>query len=91
MRIQLTLTVPESKRFIAKGIGERVDVKHAYEHGKILFKGGTTVSVICEELYGIPLRISGRVTPNRTKSAKTTQKGWHCALSEKGALRDIAK
>lgn len=39
MRIQVTLTVPEGKRLIAKGIAARTDVKKAFRHGKILLKG----------------------------------------------------
>jgi hypothetical protein len=89
MRIQVTLTVPEGKRPIAEGIAARTDVKKAFRHGKILLKGETTVSAICEELGGKPLRISGRVTPRGTKSSKEMEEVWHCVIIEKGSLRDI--
>ena len=89
MRIQMTLTVPEGKRLIAKGIATRSDVKKAFRHGEILLKGGTTVSAICEELCGRPLRISGRVTPKGTKSSKGIEEVWHCSMIEKGSLRNI--
>lgn len=87
MRIQVTLTVPEGKRLIGEGIAARTDVKKAFRHGKILLKGGTTVSAICEELGGKPLRISGRVTPRGTKSSKEMEEV--CVIIEKGSLRDI--
>jgi hypothetical protein len=89
MRIQITLTVPEGKRLIAKGIATRSDVRKAVGHGKILLKGGTTVSAVCEELCGRPLRISGRVTPKGTKGSKEIEEVWHCAMIEKGSLRNI--
>jgi len=89
MRAQITLTVPEGKRLIAKGIAARPDVKRAFRHGRILLKGGTTVSAVCEELCGKPLRISGRVTPRGTKTSKEIEEVWHCVMIEKGSLRNI--
>lgn len=89
MRVQITLTVPEGKRLVAKGLTTRADVKKAFTHGKILLKGGTTVSAVCEELCGKPLRISGRVTPRGTKGSKEMDEIWHCAIIEKGFLRNI--
>jgi len=89
MRIQVTFTVPEGKRLIAQGIAARPDVKKALRHGKILLKGGTTVSAICEVLGGRPLRISGRITPKGTKSSKQMEEAWHCVMIERGSLRDI--
>jgi hypothetical protein len=89
MRIQITLTVPEGKRLIAKGIARRKDIRKAYSNGKIVLKGGTTVSAICEELCGKPLRISGRITLRGTKSSNEMEEGWHCAIIEKGTLRNI--
>lgn len=89
MRVQITLTVPEGKRLIAKGIATRRDIKVAFRRGKILLKGGTTVSAICEELCGKPLRISGRITPKGTKSSKELLDSWYCAIIEKGSLRNI--
>ena len=69
MLIQVTLTVHEAKRVIAKGIVKLPVVQEAFRSGKILLKGGTTVSAVCEELIGRPLRISGRIVPNGAKSA----------------------
>jgi hypothetical protein len=85
----VTLTVPEGKWLIAKGIATRTDIKKAFRHGKIFLKGGTTVSAICEELCGRPLRISGRVTPKGTKSSTEIEEVWHCAMIEKGSLKNI--
>lgn len=66
MKAIISLTVPEGKRLIAKAVVHLPEVKRARETGKILLKGGTTVSAIAQELVGAPLRISGRVTPRRT-------------------------
>ncbi len=89
MRIQVTLTVAEGKRLIAKGVIARADAKRALRHGKILLKGGTTVSAVCEELCGHPLRISGRITQRGTVSSADIGGIWHCAVVEKGAIRNI--
>ncbi len=70
MRIQITLTSQEGKRIIARGI--RVDpiVRKARREGRIILKGGTTVSAISEELCGKPLKISGMITPKGTQTSK---------------------
>lgn len=70
MRIQITMTSAEGKRMIAKGISSLKRVKEAFKNGKIVLKGGTTVSAISEELIGKSMRISGRITPLGTKTAK---------------------
>ncbi len=44
MKAQITLTVNESKRLMAKAIISLPEVKDASEKGNILLKGGTTVS-----------------------------------------------
>jgi hypothetical protein len=69
MKCQFTLTVTEGKRLIAKGIAALPEVRNALSSGRILLKGGTTVSALCEELCGRPLRISGRITPRGTVSS----------------------
>ena len=71
MRIQITMTSAEGKRIIAKGVSSLKRVKEAFKNGKIVLKGGTTVSAISEELIGKPMRISGRITPLGTKTAKS--------------------
>ena len=90
MRAQITLTVNESKRIIAKGIAELPFVQTALKSGRIFLKGGTTVSAVCEELAGRPLHISGRIVPSGTKTA---QEGYsqnlHCALIDRGEFLDI--
>lgn len=70
MNIQFTLTVPEGKRLIAEGIVSLPEIKRALESGKILLKGGTTVSAISERLIGRKLRISGRISPLGTKGSR---------------------
>jgi len=86
MRLQVTLTVSESKRLIAKGMASHPLVKNALASGRIFLKGGTTVSAVCEELVGIPLRISGRIVPRGTKTSQKSLVGFHCAVIEGGEL-----
>jgi hypothetical protein len=89
MLIQVTLTVHESKRVIAKGIVRLPVVREALRSGKILLKGGTTVSAVCEELVGRPLRISGRIVPSGAKAAQALSAGFHSVLIEHGECVDV--
>lgn len=88
LRIQITLTVNEAKKIIAKGLARHPAVRKALRNGCIFLKGGTTVSAVAEELTGSPLRISGRITPQGTKTGQVYKGGFHCAVIEKGKLRD---
>ena len=88
MKIQVTLTVEEAKRIIAKGIAELSVVKNACLSGKIFFKGGTTVSAVCEELAGEPLSILGRISPPGALTAKHHPGKLHCAMLTDGKLQD---
>jgi hypothetical protein len=86
MRAQISLTVPESKRVIAKGIAAMPAVRKAFRSGRIFLKGGTTVSAVCQELTGKPMLIAGRISPQGTKMAQVYSAQYHCALLEKGRL-----
>lgn len=88
MRAQITLTVNEAKRIIAKGMARLPEVRESLQHGRIFLKGGTTVSCVAEELTGTTTRISGRITPNGTKTAKDHGGGVHCILVENGKAVD---
>jgi hypothetical protein len=82
--------VNESKRLIAKAVVSLPEVKGAVEKGRIILKGGTTVSAICEELAGIPLRIAGRITRSGTVTAKNSSREHpHSMLIEKGRVKNI--
>lgn len=70
MLIQITLTSPEGKRVIARGIKNLPEVQRVRKRGKILLKGGTTVSAVSEELCGRPMRISGMITPKGTLTSQ---------------------
>lgn len=90
MKAQIVLTVNESKRLIAKAIISLPEVKNALEKGKILLKGGTTVSAIAEGLVGIPLRICGRISKRGTVSSQIMSgKHPHSILIEKGKIKNI--
>lgn len=90
MRAQVSLTVPEGKRLIARAIASLPEVRWALEKGHILLKGGTTVSALAEELVGVPLRISGRVSPRGTKSSGSgLRTAPHSMLIEAGIWRNV--
>ncbi len=90
MKTQVTLTTSEAKRLIAKAIASLPETQHALKHGKLLLKGGTTVSALSEMLVGIPLRISGRITPRGTVSAKASSRGHpHTILIQGGKYKNI--
>jgi hypothetical protein len=70
MRIQITPTSPEGKRVIALGIKAHLLVQKVRKSGRIVLKGGTTVSAVSEELCGKPMKISGMITPRATLTSK---------------------
>ncbi|NMA55563.1 MAG: hypothetical protein GX952_06485 [Firmicutes bacterium] len=84
MIAQITLTVNEGKQLIALAVANLPKVRRAIKSGKILLKGGTTVSAIAEELVGIPLRISGRISPLGAKSARMAITEPHSILIDNG-------
>ncbi len=87
MKLQATLTVAECKKIIAKAIASLPEVRRALKKGKILLKGGTTVSALSEEMLGKPLWISGRITPRGTKmSHSSPKKQPHSLLIVKGVV-----
>ncbi len=88
MKAQITLTVNEAKRMIAKGLAGHPAIRTALSKGKIFLKGGTTVSALAEELVNRPMRISGRISPQGTKTGREYSGGFHCAVIEKGILLD---
>ncbi len=90
MRAQLSLTVPEGKLLIARAIAATPEVRWAMENGRILLKGGTTVSALAEELVGVPLRISGRISPRGAKSSGTGLRTTpHSIVVEGGRWRNV--
>lgn len=90
MRAQISLTVPEGKVMIARAIASLPEVRWAFENGRILLKGGTTVSVLAEELVGVPLRVSGRVSPRGTKSSGSGLRSTpHSILIEAGQWKNV--
>ena len=70
MRIQITLTPSEGKRIIAKGIKAYPLVRQVRKRGKVILKGGTTISAVSEELCGRPMKVSGMITPKGTLTSK---------------------
>lgn len=89
MKAMITLTVPEGKRLIAKAVVQMPAVERALQRGKILLKGGTTVSAIAEELVGIQLYISGRISPRGLMASKTIGDPPHRIVIEGGQWRKV--
>ena len=88
-RIQISLTVEEGKELITLGILEHPKFLNSLEKGRILFKGGTTVSKITEKLLNVPLRISGRITSRGTVSGNKILNTPHSILLYKGEWENI--
>ncbi len=90
MRVQITLTPSEAKRVIAKAVALLPEVVEAREKGLVLLKGGTTVSAVAEELFGVPLRLSGRVSGRGTlAAAEANPEEPHSVLARGGVLENI--
>lgn len=89
MNAQVSLTVAEGKRLIAQAVAGMAEVQAALKRGKILLKGGTTVSAVSELLAGAPLRISGRISPRGTMAGAPDVEGPHSIVLEGGRWRDI--
>ncbi|SNS07231.1 hypothetical protein SAMN05446037_1003271 [Anaerovirgula multivorans] len=88
-KIQVTLTVEEGKEIIALGILKHPLLTRGLEKGKVLFKGGTTVSRITEKLVGLPLRISGRITPRGTVAGLNNIDEPHSIIINKGSWMNV--
>ncbi|MBC7322654.1 MAG: hypothetical protein H5T90_06070 [Acetomicrobium sp.] len=84
MKIQVTLTVEEGKRVIARGISSLPEVNRVMKQGILLLKGGTTVSAVSEDLVGVKLRISGRITERGAVSAEGNVEGPHSIVIRNG-------
>ena len=93
MRLQFTLTVTAAKWLIAKGIARLPKVRQALAGGRIILKGGTTVSALCQELSGRAMMISGRVSPRGAKTAamQSSQDQPHAMLLHKGRAQPLLR
>ncbi|MGQ9608249.1 MAG: hypothetical protein ACUVWN_03035 [bacterium] len=74
MRTHIVLTVPESKRLIAKGVASMGIVKKALSDGIVAIAKGTTNGRIVEEILGEKIDrggyITGRVLPSKGPKGK---------------------
>jgi len=66
------------------------EVQAALKKGKIIIKSGTTPSAVAEELVGLPVGISGRVTTSGTMGAQDKTKGIYRILIDKGTVTNYA-
>lgn len=88
-KVQVSLLVEESKQLIALGICEHPLLKNSLKDGRVVLKGGTTVSKISEILIDKKLRISGRITGRGTVSGLNEDKNPHTVLLENKLFRNI--
>lgn len=90
MVAQVTLTPNEGKRLIAEAVSTLPELQQALKNGKVLFKGGTTVSALTEKLLGIPLRISGRISARGTlTSVEADPRTPHSLLVDRGVPKNV--
>ena len=87
--MQFFLTVNEGKWLIARAVAGMERVQRALRSGKVILKGGTTVSCISELLVGYPLKISGRMTPEGAMPNRTYTEQAYGILIENGQIRGI--
>jgi len=90
MKAQVTLTPNEAKRLIARAVVQMPLVQAALKTGKIIIKSGTTPSAVAEELAGMPVAVSGRVSLNGTVGAQDKTKGIYRILIDKGKVTNYA-
>lgn len=88
-KIQITLTVEESKELISRSILIHPAFKYSQNNGSIVLKGGTTVSRICEKILGFPLRICGRITERGTVSSDKSSDTPHSVLIKNNHWKNI--
>lgn len=89
MKGQVTITVNGAKWLISRAVTSHPTVKSALKEGKVILKGGTTVSCIAEELLGIKLRISGRITKRGTIGSLNSMDSPHSILIENNQWTNI--
>ncbi len=87
--LQFTLTVEEGKELISRAILHHPFFRESHQKGKILLKGGTTVSRIAEKATGKPLRICGQITPRGTVSGGEDCRAAHSILIKGKRLQNI--
>ncbi len=92
MRIQFSLTVAAGKWLIASAVSSLPVIREAFRTGRILLKGGTTVSAVCELLTGSPMMISGRISPTGTRTAPFLSSAHHphALLLDRGTAGPVA-
>ena len=88
---QFVLTVNDGKWLIARAILEMENVKNALKNGKVVLKGGTTVSCISELLCGYRMKICGRTLPEGGFAGKRYTSQSHLIMIENGEVIDIDK
>ncbi len=86
MKAQVTLTVAEAKRLIARGVAALSDVRAHMQRGIVVVATGTTNGYVLEELLGERFDKRSYVTGRYTPAGKTL--GWPKARRADAVFRD---
>ena len=86
---QFTLSGQESRLLLARCLADSELLRPYLERGKILLKGGATVSLLSRLMTGTPLRLSGRMSATGLRGARHPGPGAHFLLLEKGEIRNV--
>lgn len=92
MKAHVILTVPESKRLIAKGVADMGIVRKALTEGMVAITKGTTNGRVAEEILGEKIDrggyITGRVLPSRGARGKIGSASFPDVVLRKGERVD---
>lgn len=86
---QFTLLGTQCQWLIARCVLDSELLAPYLSHGKILFKGSSTVSCLTTMLSGTPMRICGRISKNGMKRSKAVSQGAHFLLYEHGEIQNV--
>lgn len=86
---QITLAGQESRLLLAFCIAQSGVLKPYLEHGRILMKGGATVSLLARQIAGTPLRLSGCMSAAGMRGALRKGPGAHFLLLESGRAQNV--
>lgn len=87
--LQITLMVEEAKELIAMAITNHPMVKKVMQRGKLVLKGGTTVSRISQLITNKPLSICGRITERGSVGGLYENKAPHILMIEDKSFKNI--
>jgi len=85
---QITLVGQQSRLLLAHCIAESGFLRPYLEHGRVLLKGGATISLLARLIVGTPLRLSGRLSTSGMRGALHQGTAAHFLLIEGGSMKN---